>query len=147
MMNRKLLSLVAAAVSLLGVVALAAPIVGQILTGTVTGIVLGLSLGVIGAVAAILIVNQIRFGMSADRLLRKLVAEGDDRGYPDLPRRPSGRVFPDAAMMYVEKCRAEVAADPTDWRLWFLLAGSFEIAHDRRNSVRALARAKELLAG
>ncbi|MFD9669085.1 hypothetical protein ACFWAY_47290 [Rhodococcus sp. NPDC059968] len=145
-MNSKLLSLVAAVVSLLGVVALVAPIVGQILTGTVAGIVLGLSLAVIGAVAAILIVNQIRFGMSADFVLRKLVAEGDDRGYPDLPRRPSGRVLPEAAMMYVEKCRAEVDTDPTDWRLWFLLAGSFEIAHDRRNSVRALARAKALLA-
>lgn len=144
-MNRKLLSLGAAVVSLLGVVALAAPVLGQILTGTVTGIVLGVSLGVIGTVAAILIVNQIRFGLSADRLLKKLVEEGDERGYPDLPRRPSGRVLPDAARNYVEKCRADVDADPADWRLWFLLAGSFEIAHDRRNAVLALARANALL--
>ena len=143
-MNKKLVSLMAATLALLGVFALLAPATAQILTGTAVGVSLGLALIVIGTVAAALIVNQVRFGLSADRLLKVLIEEGDDRGFPDLPRRPSGRVLPEVAQAYVEKCRSDVDSDPADWRLWFLLAGSFEIARDRHNAVLALRKANEL---
>ncbi|TSD40203.1 hypothetical protein FFI94_030935 [Rhodococcus sp. KBS0724] len=54
-MNKKLVSLMAATLALLGVFALLAPATAQILTGTPVGVSLGVSLVVIGTVAAELV--------------------------------------------------------------------------------------------
>ncbi|MEN0137293.1 MAG: hypothetical protein AAGC80_19245, partial [Rhodococcus sp. (in: high G+C Gram-positive bacteria)] len=138
-MNKKLVALGSAMVVGAGLLALGATAVAMIATGTIPGIAVGVALTVFGGVIGLLTASQIRFGRTADVLLAKMVAQQDYRGYPDLARRPSGRVLPAAASEYLARCRAGVADRPDDWREWFLLAGGYEIARDHRNAVLALA--------
>lgn len=116
------------------------------LTASPAGIAIGIALAGFGAVAAWLIVNQVKFALRADRLLTLMVAEGDPRCYPEVAVRPSGRVDPDAAATYHAECLRTVEHSPTDWRGWFLLGTASEMVRDHRGAVSALTRASQLQA-
>ncbi|MDF3313596.1 hypothetical protein [Rhodococcus sp. T2V] len=143
-MDKRLVALGSAMVVGAGLLALGATAVALLATGTIAGISVGVALIVFGGVIGVLTASQVRFGRTADILLAKMVAQQDYRAYPELARRPSGRVLPVAASEHLARCRAGVAARPDDWREWFLLAGGYEIARDHRNAVLALARASAL---
>lgn len=49
----------------------------------------------------------------------------------DLPRLPSGRIQRDAADAMFATVRAELDADPDNWRRWYRLARAYDYAGDR----------------
>ena len=100
-----------------------------------------LLLPVVGVWAA---AATVAFGVRTQRLAQRLHDEG---GLPDtshLPRRPSGRVERAAADAWFAERKAEVEADPEDWRRWFHLAHGYDIAGDRTRARGAMRRAVDL---
>lgn len=95
------------------------------------GIVVIVVVGV-GAVAA-----ELRFGFATQRLGRTLAAEDALPG--PVPRTEAGGVDRAAADEVFARHRAEVEADPEQWRSWFRLALAYDGAGDRRRG-RAAAR-------
>lgn len=91
-----------------------------------------------------LLVSTWRSGAAIQRLSRRLAEEG---GLPDvsgLPRRPSGRVDKAAADEWFEQRKAELEADPDNWRHWYRLAYAYDIAGDRRRARATMRKAIEL---
>jgi hypothetical protein len=82
-----------------------------------------------------------RSDLRVQRLSRRLVAEG---GLPDvsgLLRRQSCRIDRAAADAWFDDRKAELEADPGDWRHWYRLACAYDIAARARATMR---RALEL---
>jgi hypothetical protein len=85
-----------------------------------------------------------RSGNRIQRLSRRLDEEG---GLPDtagLPRLPSGRVDRKAADAWFEDRRAELDADPENWRNWYRLAYAYDVAGDRGRARETMRKAVEL---
>lgn len=143
-MNKKVLSFLAAIVVVGGSTILVSTAAMLAVAGTAVGIALALALTVFGGMAILLTIEQLRFGLTADRLHRRLVEEGDARAQPNLPTLPSGRVEPTIASNYLAARTTALEADPGDWRLWYLQAAGLEITRSHRRAVAALARAKHL---
>ncbi len=91
-----------------------------------------------------MLVSTWRSGVQIQRLARRLEAEGGLPDTSDLPRRPSGRVDRAAADTWFDERRAEVEADPQDWRRWYRLAYAYDIAGDRRRARATMRKAVEL---
>ncbi|WP_167176139.1 hypothetical protein [Saccharomonospora amisosensis] len=91
-----------------------------------------------------LLVSTWRSGARIQRLSRKLEAEGGLPDVSDLPRRPSGRVDTSAADEWFEQRRAELEAEPANWRHWYRLAYAYDIAGDRRRARATMRKAVEL---
>jgi hypothetical protein len=113
-------------------------------TGTVVGIGLGVGVLLLPLVGVWIAVVNLRFGVRVERLAWRMNDEGVLPDTTDLPRRPSGRVDRAAADTWFEARRAEVEADPDDWRRWFSLAHGYDIAGDRRRAREAMGHALEL---
>lgn len=102
-------------------------------TGDPVAIAMGVGLLVLAVIGAAFIAAEIVFGIRAERLARRLEAEG---GLPEeqLPVRASGRVDRAAAEELFPHYRSEVEAAPEDWRAWFRLALAYDAAGDRRRA-------------
>jgi hypothetical protein len=102
-------------------------------TGDAVAIAIGAGLIVLAVIAAAFIAVELVFGVRADRLARRLEAEG---GIPDepLPLRASGRVERVAAEELFPRYRAAVEASPDDWRAWFRLALVYDASGDSRRA-------------
>jgi cytochrome c-type biogenesis protein CcmH/NrfG len=105
--------------------------------------VLGVGVLLLPIVGVVMVVKELRFGQEAERLARRLASEGVDVREP-LPRTPGGRPSRDAADEAFERRRAEVEADPGDWRNWFRLGVAYGDARDKPRGRRALRRAIEM---
>ncbi|MEP6851165.1 MAG: hypothetical protein ABJA87_00635 [bacterium] len=88
------------------------------------------------------VVAEVRFGRAAQRLTDELGSAGADRAV-DVPRRPSGRIDRAGADALFAVQRAEVQADPADWRRWYRLAEAYDLAGDRRRAREAMRTAIE----
>lgn len=101
--------------------------------GEPVAIGLGVALLVLPVLGAALIAAEIVFGVRAERLARRLEAEG---ALPEerLPLTPSGRVDREAAEEAFPRYRKAVEAAPEDWRAWFRLALAYDAAGDRRRA-------------
>jgi cytochrome c-type biogenesis protein CcmH/NrfG len=112
-------------------------------TGEPIAMLLGVAVLAFPLVGAWLLLREVRFGAATQRLGRRLLAEG---GLPsaDLPRRPSGRVDRAAADAQFAERRADVDADPQDWRGWYRLALAYDDAGDRRRARSAMRYAVAL---
>ena len=112
---------------------------------TAGGMLVGLGIAIVAmmVVGAWTVAANLRFGFQMDGLSRRLA---DQDLLPDvsmLPRRPSGRVEPAAADAWFDERKAELDADPTDWRCWYAAAIAYDIAGDRsraRDSMRQAIR-------
>lgn len=124
-------------------------------SGTAVGIGLGIGVLILPVIGVIVLVMELRFGRASARLDRRLVDEVDRldpaagsrpvwAGPADLPRRPSGRVDRGAADAWFATVRAQVEADPDDWRDWFALGRAYDLAGDRRRARAAIRRAIDL---
>ncbi|SDP45414.1 hypothetical protein SAMN04487905_104178 [Actinopolyspora xinjiangensis] len=118
--------------------------VTMLLSGSPVFVVLGVAVLVLPVLGALLVVDQIRFGMSTERLARRLRAEGRLPDVSHLPLRPSGRVEREAADEWFEAKRAELERAGEDWRAWYALAQAYDLADDRNRGRRAMRRAIEL---
>ncbi|WP_406693280.1 hypothetical protein REH65_32650 [Saccharopolyspora sp. ID03-671] len=107
-------------------------------------IVLGLAVFVLPVLGAVLVVDQLRFGVSTERLARRLYAENAMPDVSCLPRRPSGRVEREIADAWFDEKQAELEAAPQDWRRWFALAQAYDLAGDRKRGRKTMRHAVEL---
>ncbi|GAA0519603.1 membrane protein [Saccharopolyspora subtropica] len=135
---------VVAAALLVYLVLMGSRAVTMITSGQPVFIALGAAIFVLPLLGAVLVVDQLRFGASTERLARRLHDEGALPDVSHLPRRPSGRVERDAADAWFDEKQAELEAAPRDWRRWFALAQAYDLAGDRNRGRKAMRRAIEL---
>ena len=112
-------------------------------SGEPVGIVIGVALIVLPIIGAWALVRELVFGARCERLVKQLDAEG---ALPlnDLPTRPSGRPYRDAADAQFPQFQAAVDAAPADWRAWFRLGLAYDASGDRRRARAALRTAMSL---
>lgn len=113
-------------------------------SGRAVFIALGLAVLVLPMLAALLILDQLRFGANTERLAKRLDGEGALPDVSHLPTRPSGRVERTAADAWFDEKHAELEAAPNDWRAWFALAQAYDLAGDRNRGRSAMRKAIEL---
>lgn len=106
-----------------------------ILIGTQTsvGIAMGIALFVLPLIGAWVIVRELLFVRSAQRLLH-ILRDEDALPVDDLPRRPSGRAIAEAADERFPQFKAAVEAQPESWRAWFLLGLAYDDSGDRKRA-------------
>lgn len=121
--------------------------VALIRAGTPVAIALGAGVLALPVVGAWAMVATLRAGFAHQRLARMAAADGMELDVGDLPRMPSGRIRRDAADALFETVRAELEADPDDWRRWYRLARAYDYAGDRGRAREAMRRAVDLQAG
>lgn len=113
-------------------------------SGQMVFAVFGMAIVVLPILGAVLVIDQLRFGMRTERLARQLDEEGQLPDVSRLPRRPSGRVQRDAADDWFEQKQSELANAPEDWRHWYALAQAYDLAGDRNRGRKAMRHAIDL---
>ncbi|WP_120337535.1 hypothetical protein [Cryobacterium soli] len=112
-------------------------------SGDPVGILIGVALIVLPIIGAWALVREIVFGARCERLVKQLEAEGE-LPVNDLPSRPSGRPYREAADAQFPQYREAVDAAPQDWRAWFRLGLAYDASGDRRRARAALRTAMSL---
>lgn len=112
-------------------------------SGELEGILIGVALIVLPIIGAWALVREILFGARCERLVKQLEAEGA-LPVDDLPTRPSGRPYREAADAQFPEFRDAVDAAPEDWRAWFRLGLAYDASGDRRRARGALRTAMTL---
>ncbi len=109
-------------------------------SGDPIAIGLGVSIVAIPLIGVWLLWRELRFGFGMQAMGRMLADEG---GLPvdDLPKAPSGRPVRNAADARFTERRAEVEADPSDWRAWYRLGLAYDDARDRKRARAAMREA------
>lgn len=115
-------------------------------TGSPAAVALGVGVLLLPLVGAWATVATLRAGLTHQRLARLAAEDGMDLDVSGLPRTPSGRVRRDAADALFGTVRAEVEADPDDWRRWYRLARAYDYAGDRTRAREAMRTAVSLQA-
>ncbi|WOQ68638.1 tetratricopeptide repeat protein [Microbacterium limosum] len=108
--------------------------------GEAVGVAMGVSLLVLPVIAGWAIGRELWFGVGAERLGRRLEAEG---ALPDevVATHPSGRIDRSEGEAVFPRYRDAVAAAPEDWRAWYRLALAYDAAGDRRRARHAVRQA------
>jgi hypothetical protein len=112
-------------------------------SGEPVAIAMGVALIVLPLLALWAIGRELWFGVRAQQLGERLDAEG---GLPDedLPVRPSGRIEREDGDALFPRYRADVEANPDDWRARYRLALAYDAASDRRRARSAVRTAIRL---
>ncbi len=112
-------------------------------SGDAIGIAMGIALVVLPVIAAWALGRELWFGVRAQRLGRRLETEG---GLPEeqVAVRPSGRVLREDGDAVFPIHRADVEANPGDWRAWYRLGLAYDAAGDRRRARAAVRQAIRL---
>jgi cytochrome c-type biogenesis protein CcmH/NrfG len=118
--------------------------IALVATGEPLPVALGAGVLVLPLLGVWIVVATWRSGTRIQRLARRLEAEDALPDVEDLPRMPSGRVDREAADGWFERRRAELEADPGNWRRWYLLAYAYDIAGDRRRARETMRKAIDL---
>ena len=114
-----------------------------LISGNPVGVAMGVALVVLPVIAVWALGRELWFGIRADRLGRRLGAEG---ALPaeEVGLRPSGRVLRDDADAAFPAYRAAVEAAPDDWRAWYRLGMAYDASGDRRRARAAVRTAIKL---
>lgn len=96
-------------------------------------IAIGIALLILPVIGAWAMVSEILFAVRAERLAKRLEAEGGMPSEP-VPVSASGRVDRAAADALFPGYRAAVDADPENWRAWFRLGLAYDASGDRRRA-------------
>lgn len=112
-------------------------------SGQVVGVAMGVALVVLPLIAAWALWREIAFGVGAQRLSRRMEADG---ALPaeELDVRASGRPDRAQADALFPRYREDVQAHPDDWRAWFRLGLAYDGAGDRRRAREAMRTAIRL---
>lgn len=114
-----------------------------VLSGEPIGIVIGVALIVLPLVGIWALAREVQFGLRSERLVR-LLEERGELPVADLPTRPSGRPYRDAADAQFPQYQAEVNAEPESWRAWIRLGLAYDASGDRRRARGAIRTAIDL---
>ena len=117
-----------------------------LVSGEPVAVAMGAALVVLPLLAAWALGRELWFGLRAQRIGRRLEAEG---GLPqeEVAVRPSGRVLREEGDALFPAYRAAVEARPDDWRAWYRLGLAYDAAGDRRRARGAVRQAITLEAG
>ena len=118
--------------------------VAMIGSGRPAAVGLGVALLVMPVIGLWAMIATLRAGFAHQKLARLAAEDGMELDVSALPRRPSGRIERDAADALFATVRAEVEADPDDWRRWYRLARAYDYAGDRRRARDAMKTALEI---
>lgn len=131
---------IVAAVLVLYIVLVAQRAVLLVASGDPVGIAMGIALVLLPVVAVWALWRELSFGLGAQRLGRRLEAEG---GLPEeeLSLRPSGRPVLAEADALFPAYRDAVERDPDDWRAWYRMGLLYDGAGDRRRARSAIRTA------
>jgi cytochrome c-type biogenesis protein CcmH/NrfG len=112
-------------------------------SGDPIGVAMGVGLAVLPLLAAWGLARELRFGVRAQQLGRRL--EREDALPQDLVAvRPSGRVVREDGDAVFPRYRDDVEAHPDDWRAWYRLGLAYDAAGDRRRAREAVRTAIRL---
>jgi cytochrome c-type biogenesis protein CcmH/NrfG len=117
---------------------------GMIGSGRVAAVGLGVAVLIMPVIGLWAMIATLRAGFAHQKLARLAAEDGMELDVSALPRRPSGRIEHDAADALFATVRADVEADPDDWRHWYRLARAYDYAGDRRRAREAMKTALEL---
>lgn len=114
-----------------------------LVSGEPVAIAMGVALVVLPVIAVWALGRELWFGVRAERLARRLEADG---GLPEEPVsvRPSGRVMREDADALFPTYRADVQAHPDDWRAWYRLGLAYDASGDRKRARGAVRQAIQL---
>ncbi|SIT77735.1 tetratricopeptide repeat protein [Microbacterium sp. RU33B] len=112
-------------------------------SGQPIAIAMGAALVVLPIVAVWALGRELWFGWRAEQLGTRLERE-DALPADEVAVRPSGRVEREDADAVFPAYRADVEADPDDWRAWFRLGIAYDAAGDRRRARGAVRTAIRL---
>ncbi|MEV8025719.1 tetratricopeptide repeat protein [Microbacterium sp. NPDC080220] len=131
---------IVAAVLILYIALVAQRAVLLVASGDPVGIAMGIALVLLPVVAVWALWRELSFGLGAQRLGRRLEAEG---GLPEeeLSLRPSGRPVQAEADALFPAYRDAVERDPDDWRAWYRMGLLYDGAGDRRRARSAIRTA------
>ena len=118
--------------------------IALIRSGTPAAVALGIGVLILPVVGAWVMVATLRAGLAHQRLARLAAEDGMELDVTDLPRMPSGRIQREAADALFQTTRAELDADPDNWRRWYRLARAYDYAGDRSRARETMRRAVEL---
>ncbi|WP_137846018.1 hypothetical protein [Microbacterium sp. 2FI] len=112
-------------------------------SGDPVGIAMGVALVVLPVIAVWALGRELWFGVRAQRLGKRLEADG---ALPEdeVAVRVSGRVVREDADAVFPVYRADVEAHPDDWRAWYRLGLAYDAAGDRRRAREAVRNAIRL---
>ncbi|QIG38124.1 tetratricopeptide repeat protein [Microbacterium sp. 4R-513] len=111
-----------------------------LMSGDPVGIAMGVALFVLPLLAVWALWRELWFGVRAERVGRRLEAEG---GLPDqeVGVRPSGRIVRQDGDAVFPAFRSDVESHPDDWRAWYRLGLAYDGAGDRRRAREAVRKA------
>ena len=112
--------------------------------GTPAAVALGVGVLLLPIVGAWATVATLRAGLAHQRLARLAAEDGMDLDVSSLPRTPSGRLQRDAADALFGTVRAELEAEPDNWRRWYRVARAYDYAGDRTRAREAMRKAVAL---
>ena len=115
-------------------------------SGEPIGVAMGVALFVLPVVAGWALGRELWFGIRAERVGRRLEAEGSLPEH-EVAVRASGRVVREDGDAVFPAFRADVEAHPDDWRAWYRLGLAYDAAGDRRRAREAVRTAIKLEAG
>jgi tetratricopeptide (TPR) repeat protein len=109
-------------------------------SGDPVAVAMGCALVFLPVLGAWALWRELRFGMRAQSLARRLEAE-DALPSEEIDVRASGRPLRDQADALFPAYRDAVRADPDNWRGWFRLALAYDGAGDRTRARQAARKA------
>jgi hypothetical protein len=115
-----------------------------VVSGRPAAIGLGVAILLLPIVGLWAMIATLRAGFAHQRLARIAREEGMELDVSALPRRPSGRIERGAADALFDSVRAEVEADPDDWRRWYRLARAYDYAGDRSRARETMKKAVQM---
>jgi hypothetical protein len=105
---------------------------------------LGIAVLLLPIVGLWAMIATLRAGFTQQRLARVVKEQGMELDVGALPRRPSGRIERAAADALFQSVKAELEAQPDDWRRWYRLARAYDYAGDRGRARETMKKAVEL---
>ena len=113
-------------------------------SGKAAAIGLGVAVFLLPIVGLWAMIATLRAGFAHQRLARLARAQGMELDVSELPRRPSGRIERAAADALFHTVKAELDADPDDWRRWYRLARAYDYAGDRARARETMKKAVQM---
>ena len=113
-------------------------------SGKAAAIGLGVAVFLLPIVGLWAMIATLRAGFAHQRLARLARAQGMELDVSELPRRPSGRIERAAADALFHTVKAELDADPDDWRRWYRLARAYDYAGDRARARETMNKAVQM---